>query len=227
MPDPTTESTLKELKDQLGKIQGEIRRLEGSEEPVEGLPTREEPSPEGQRELEKRAENLMVWRAPSRVFRPRSKKWFINIGLMLAVISVVLLYMGELILIGAIIAVVFVVYVLATVPPEEVEHKITTQGIISGNQEYLWSELLDFWFSEKYGEPVLNIDVKVGFPGRLTMVYPADQKEKIKEFLSQYLPFRELPKSNWWEKATEGLVNRVPIEKSRSVAEPVSKEVLQ
>lgn len=223
MPDPTNESILKNLKEQLSRIQEEIGKMEGSSSPA----TLENPvvGAKEQDGKQKKAEDLLIWRAPSRIFRPRSKKWFANIGLMVLILAVLLLFMREFLLIGVLIALAFVIYVLATVPPDEIENKITDQGVITGGHEYLWSELVDFWFSQKYGEAILNIDLKFGFPGRLTLLFNSEQQDKIKQILSRYLPFREIPKTNWWEKMTEGVVDRVPMEKSQSEAAPVFKEI--
>ncbi len=155
---------------------------------------------------------LLNWRSPSRPFKKREKEFFTTIGAIVFLLAVILVFIKEFLLIGAIVALAFVAYVLATVPPEEVEHQITSEGLDSAGHEYKWEELTGFWFAEKWGQPILLIQTKMKFPGRLVILYSAPEQAKIKDNLSKYLKFFEQPEKNWMDDAAKWLSEKVPLE---------------
>ncbi len=181
--------SLEGLKGQLSSIQSKISEIEGQEN----------------KELE--VETLYHWSSPSHVFIPRGKKWLTYVILTTLLIILILLFIREFFIIAPVLAVAFLSYVLASVPPSEIEHRITNQGVISGKHDYLWEELYDFWFTEKHGHTVLNIDSQIRFPGRIMLVMPKKDEEKIRNILIRYLPFREIPKTSWLDSFGDSLSN--------------------
>jgi hypothetical protein len=159
------------------------------------MPEEEKKTPEIQ--------TLITWKSPLRVFVKRDKKHFTNLIMAVFLISAVLVFFKEFLLVGVILALVFVAYVNSSVKPPEFEHKITTKGLTSGGHAYPWEDLGDFWFVKKNGRTVLNIDTKVRFPGRLFIVLNEERVEEIKQNLSKYLPFREEQKVSWLDKLTD------------------------
>ena len=111
------------------------------------------------------------------------------------------------------IALMFVVYIMSTIEPRKVEHKITNQGIVTGNRRYRWVELGRFWFTEKWGEKILHIENPFSMPRQLLMLLGGTKEEQIKKILSDYLPFEE-PEKTWVDNANEWLSRRVPLETS-------------
>ena len=146
---------------------------------------------------------LVSWKSPLRVFKKRDKKHFTNLILAVFLISAVLVFFKEFLLVGVVLALVFVAYVNSTVEPPEFEHKITTKGITSGGHTYLWEELKEFWLDQKGARTVLNIDTKARFPGRLFIVLNEESTEKVKKALSKYLSFREEQKVTWLDQMTD------------------------
>ncbi len=157
-------------------------------------------------------ELLLTWRSPSRPFKKREKEFFTTIAAIVFLLAVILIFVKEFLLIGAIIALAFVAYVLATVPPEEVEHRITTKGIDSAGHFYKWEELIDFWFGDKWEQPLLLVRTKAKFPGRLIILTNGQENTKIQEVLSKYLVFKDKPEKNWMDDAAKWLSDKVPLE---------------
>ncbi len=96
-------------------------------------------------------------------------------------------------------------------PPEEVDHKVTEFGLTSAGHNYLWRELKDFWFTQKNGLTVLNIDTNLRFPPRLFLLVPNDKsvtREVLISTLSSHLPYRELPQENFVDKIFDTLSQR-------------------
>ena len=174
---PEKERTLQDLKSEISKLQEEVHRYEGKKQ--------------------KAVKSLFRWQSFSRPYTKRSAKWFIYTFLLVATILLILLFVREFFIIAPVLALAFVAYILATVPPELVENEITTQGINTANHSYLWDELDDFWIIEKDGFTVLYIDTLVRWPRRLIVLINTQDKEKVKEILARYIPYRQLPKTTW------------------------------
>jgi len=183
------ERSVTELKDELSKLQAEIGRLEKN----------------GSADKKIVVKTLFRWQAFSRPYTKRSPKWFIYTFLLVTTIILVLLFIREFFIIIPVLALAFVAYILATIPPEITENEITTQGINSSKLSYIWEELDDFWFTEKNGFIILHVDTYLNWPRRLIILINKDDREKIKNLLVRYLPYRELPKTNWLDTAAERL----------------------
>lgn len=191
---PSKDSSLSTLKKQLAQLQNKISDLENDKN--DNFSVRE-------------VKELYSWVGPDRIFVARDKKWFINIALIALVMLVITLFLREFLLMGVILALMFVAYILATVPPQKVDHKITTQGIIIHRRSYLWEELADFWFTEKYGHEVLNIDTYLRFPGELVLVIKKEDRQLIRDILVKYLPFREVAQKSWLDRSTEWFTKKL------------------
>lgn len=158
----------------------------------------------------KEVKTLFSWDSPSRPFKRRDSRYFVNLSLIILVLAVILIFIQEFLLIGVLLALLFVAYVLGTVEPEKMEHKITNQGITTANRSYLWNELTDFWYTEKHGALILNVGTKLRFPARLLMLVPFLDRDKIKDLLVKYLPFREEPPSSWMDNAVDWFTSKLP-----------------
>ncbi|MBI2594613.1 hypothetical protein HYW39_02880 [Candidatus Curtissbacteria bacterium] len=183
---------LEHLKEKLQEIQKQI-------EEVAGL--------EGKKGA---ARELFSWSAPSRVFVRRDRKWFTNITLLVLILLLILLFIRQFLLMGVVLAVAFVSYVLATVPPEEIDYKITTAGLNVGTHTFFWKDLEDFWFSEKDNFVLLHINTKVRFPARLILIITDKDKQKIKEILSPHITSSEVPKVSWMDTLAANLSRYFP-----------------
>jgi len=146
---------------------------------------------------------LVSWKSPLRVFKRRDKKHFTNLIMVVFLISGVLIFFKEFLLVGVILTLVFVTYVNSTVEPPEFEHKVTTRRLISGGHTYPWEELKEFWLVQKDERTVLNVDTNVRFPGRLFIVLNKEVVEEVQSNLSKYISFREEPKTVWLDQITD------------------------
>lgn len=153
---------------------------------------------------------LYSWKAPSRIFVRRGKQWYWTVALTTMTIIVILAFFQEAILIAAVIAFIFVLYVMVTVPPGKTEYKITEFGIETGEGEnaetYTWDQLDSFWVAFRQGREVLNIDTKISFPTRITLLFEEADKPKIIKIFAEKLPYKEPPKrQSWFSRQTEGI----------------------
>ena len=155
---------------------------------------------------------LLEWQAPSRVFKKRDKEYYTTIAAIVFLLAVILLFLKEWLLIATMIALTFVVYVMGTIPPENVSHKITNRGITTGDKNYDWESLNRFWLEEKWGQHILYIETKMRFPRVLILLLGEQDKTKAVQILIDYLP-EEKPEKTWMDNASSWLTKKFPLEK--------------
>lgn len=163
---------------------------------------------------EKREEVYLSWSSPSRLFKKRDKEYFTNIAAIVFLLSVILVFAREFVLIAAVLSIVFLIYVLSTVPPEEVKHEITNLGLESSGHFYRWEELVEFWFEQQWGQTLLV--VRHYFSPRLILLIKSEDKTKVREIIAKHIPFREIPEKSWVDNAASWLTQKIPLEKSSS-----------
>lgn len=155
---------------------------------------------------------LLSWEAPSRPFRKKDRSYYTTIAILVILLVLIALLVREFLLIGVLLALAFVAYVLAFVPPHHLTYKISTQGVTIGDDFYFWHFLDSFWFQEKEGSKVLHIQTRLRFPAQLMLVLGPQDEDKVKKIVARFLPFYEVPYRSWFEKWTESLQKHFPLE---------------
>jgi len=158
---------------------------------------------------------LLSWTAPGRPFRKRGREYFLNIIIITALVTVILLLFREYMLILLVGAFVFVSYALNAIAPHDFHYKITTEGVRIEDHVFLWQELYDFYFKRIQGAEVLHVRTRSFYPGELTLVLGEMHKEHIKTVLLPYLPFREYIKPTFMDKSGDWLAKTFPLEKTK------------
>lgn len=155
---------------------------------------------------------LLSWTAPSRPFRKKDRSYYTTIATIVTLLILIALLAREFLLVGVLMALTFVAYVLGFVAPQDVDYKISTQGVTIGDHFYFWQELDSFWFNEKEGHKILNILTHLRFPGQLMLILGSEDEEKVKNMVAKYLPFHEIAPRSLVDKWAEGLVKHFPLE---------------
>ena len=159
----------------------------------------------------KRREVLLTWSSPSRLFKKRDKEYFTNIGAIVFLLIVILVFAREFLLIAAVVSIVFLIYVLSTVPPEDVSHFITNLGVESVGHFYRWEELSEFWFESQWGQTMLVIKPLLGT--RIIILLGSQKLQVVQDIMAKYIPFRETPEKTWVDSAATWLSEKIPLEK--------------
>lgn len=156
--------------------------------------------------------SIISWKSPVRVFKARSRRYFVKIALFAAVFILAAIAFGEVALIGVIIALVFITYVLALSAPENIEHSITNMGIISGGRAFLWEELDSFWFDKRGEDRLLIVQTKLRFPTRLIILLTAVSERTLLDMLEKHLHFHQGPVHTLFDKWALFLQERINLE---------------
>lgn len=156
--------------------------------------------------------DLFEWKSLNRPVWSFSNEAFRTVGAIALLVSIILLFFQEWFAIFVTWAAFFLFYALTKVPPVEVDHKITTQGIISMGRNYLWSELGPFWFSEKSGETILHVAHKSMF-GQLIIIVHKEDLNPIRDILAEFLPYIEAVEKSPAERMQNWFSNKFPLDK--------------
>ncbi len=157
------------------------------------------------REVER---DLITWTAPARPFKKYGRKFYVTIFSIVGIISIILFIAEGAMPVILLISLIFLFYVLSTVPPENIENKITNKGIKISETLVEWQNIKRFCFSEKSGVEVLVLDT-FSFPGRLEIVIDSGLKENMKKEISAYVPYEEIKPSSM-DKVADWVIKKLP-----------------
>lgn len=157
---------------------------------------------------------LLAWQAAARPFERKDKEFYTTAGSIIFLVCVILLFVKEFLFIMAIIAFAFFYYIITSVPPEEIEHRITNKGIYVIDKLYEWDQLGRFWFDRKMGQEVLMVENYLGLPPRLMIVLGKQTKETIQPLMEKYL-LMEKPDLSQVEKMGIWLQQKINIENKK------------
>ena len=161
--------------------------------------------------------DLVRWVGLERPFKHRPKEFFNTVLVLALLVSIIFFFIEGLMPVLVIAAVTFMIWVLYKTEPGPTEYVITNHGVMTGKSRYLWDELVCFWFEDKWGSVVLNIQTLRPMPGVVMMVLPQSgdksgvDQEGLKKLLLKYLPM-ERPPESWTDKAVTWVGKKVPLE---------------
>lgn len=160
-------------------------------------------------------ETVLEWDALSRPFKQRSRQFFSTLVIIVILVSLILFFAGQFIPIAVVVALAFLAYILSVIPPTLVRHRITTFGLRVEDNLYYWDELGRFWFTEKYGQPLLHLEVD-RFPGRLTLLLGQRSTEEMRDIFSEIL-LEQQPEPTFFDKAATWIEHKIPLESPSEV----------
>jgi len=155
---------------------------------------------------------LLNWKSPARPFRKKSKQYFSTAGIVALVFILVSILLQWWMAIGVVLTLLFFAYVLGTVEPEVIEHKITQKGLVSHNRVFLWEELKSFWFDKNEGENLLVFETKNQLPTRVIVLLGLTTTQAVSNILSKYLPEKKIPPTDFLDRLAKKLTTWIPFE---------------
>lgn len=160
---------------------------------------------------------LLQWEADSRVSVKRSREYYSSLAVIVLLISLILFFAGQVLLIFVLLSFLFISYVLATVKAERVTIQVTSYGIRYNGKLYYWYQLGRFWIRKNRGIEEVHVEAPV-FMGSELILLPSDETsaqattiDDISEMLSRFLVYEEpLPSQidNW----VQWLEEKFPLE---------------
>lgn len=154
---------------------------------------------------------LFEWESPIRVPFAFEKKSFLVIVALCLLFILFLAILGHYLLMFAIIALLFLIYVAGTTEPINVKHQITARGVETLDHLYEWYMLENFYFTQKKGHHILLLETRLRFPSQLFIIIEKKDLETIFLLLQDQLLYKDIKKQSSWEKMNFG--EYIPLEK--------------
>jgi hypothetical protein len=151
---------------------------------------------------------LFSWKAPVRPFKRRDREFWTTVIVIAVIFGLILFLIEGVMPVILIIAVVFLYYVLSTVPPEDAEYSLTNKGVKIEDKTTSWNVLTRYWFSKRYSSKLLIFEM-TAIPGRLELVINEKDKPSLKKHLKEYIVEEEVPPSTL-DKTANWLSERFP-----------------
>lgn len=167
---------------------------------------------------EKIVQNIKIydWEAPIRLKISFEKKTYLAVVMLSAVFVVYLVILGQYGLMGALIALLFFIYVSGVYEPIKIKNRITTRGIetpisieedkdiLSISHLYEWYIMEDFCFYKRNDEFMLVIRTKLRFPPKLMLIVSEDKIKPIFKLLEDRVLYRDNKKPSIIDKLVYG-----------------------
>lgn len=134
---------------------------------------------------------LFSWRGPVRPFKARGKQFFSTVILIAVLLSIIGYVLEGTMVVFLVWAVVFLVFVLFTIPPEEITYTITNKNIVIADKKHPIESATRFWITERWGSTLLIFEIPNQFPGRLELVLAGIDKNNVKKQLEEYITYEE------------------------------------
>lgn len=154
---------------------------------------------------------IFSWQAPLRPYKKRGKnvlRFYIALALLL---SVIVYFFGDRILLIPIWSLLFLFYVLTITPPPIVENKISKFGIETAGVTLRWEVLSHFYFIKRFNYDVVTVVSNGPYYLHSYMVIPdEDIKTKVMKTLSEHILFQEKPQRTFTDRMIDLLSHLIP-----------------
>lgn len=173
--------------------------------------------------MQDNSENPQViysWKAPLRPYKRRGAlilRFYLAVALL---VSGIVFFFGDKVLLLPIWALLFLFYVLTITPPPEVEHRITDFGVETANLPLRWEALSHFYFSYRFGFHMLVLVSHPPINYHAYLVIPdLETKQQLKHILGVKLLYIDKPRKGITERMIDALSALIPNDEEPPIAE--------
>jgi hypothetical protein len=157
------------------------------------------------------SQRIFSWKAPLRAYKRRSNsilRFYVALALLL---SLIVFFFGDRILLVPILTLLFLFYVLTITPPPEVENHISTFGIETAGITLRWEFLSHFYYTKRFHFDVLTLVSNAPYFYHAFLIVPDEKiKSQINSILSKHVMYVEKPQRSFTDKMVEWLTNLMP-----------------
>ena len=147
---------------------------------------------------------LFEWSALDRYQFKFDNRSFLIIVVLSLLFALLLAILGNYLLMAAIMAMLFLLYVAGTTKPVKVKHRITARGIETGEKLYEWYMLDTFFFTKRDKNILLIVNTKLNFPKVLILLVGSKDKDAIFVLLQEKLLYEDIRKWGWLDRINYG-----------------------
>jgi hypothetical protein len=157
---------------------------------------------------------LYTWESSERPFKKRNAEFWSTSIIILALVSIIFIFIKEYMLVVALFSALFLYYVMSSIQPRIIINKITNRGVYYGDVKYEWALLRRFWFTKSLDSQLVCFETNLRFPRQISFVIQEQDKDKIKEITLRRIPLVE-ESPQFVEKVNKWFVAKFPIERKK------------
>jgi hypothetical protein len=151
------------------------------------------------------------WRAPLRAYKKRAGhilRFYLALAFLL---SVIVFFLGDRILLIPIWALLFLFYTLTITPPPMVDNKITKFGIETAGITMRWEMLAHFYFSQRFGFTVMTIVSHGPYYLHAYLIIPDEEtKKNVMKILVEHIMYLDKPQRTYTDRMIDWLSHLIP-----------------
>lgn len=168
-------------------------------------------------EVKKNPQVVYSWQAPLRPYMKRSKKIMRFYLALTLLISLIVFFFGDRILLLPLWTLLFIFYVFTVTPPTEVTHRISQFGVEITGTTLRWEDLDHFYFFQRFGYDVLVLVTHPPFPYYSYLVIPnAETKNKVFSLISEHIIYQEEHRNSFTDKVIDWFTKLIPNEEGEA-----------
>lgn len=155
-------------------------------------------------------ELVYEWQAPTRPYKKHSEAFYRNIIVLVALISIILFFSNQIMLMIVVWAIAGLRLLMTWVPPQVENYQITTFGLRIGQELYYWEEMSLFWFTDVYKQNQVNFEI-ARFPNRISLPLGESDVELMRAILVEVL-VEGKPQPTYYEQVADWLSTTIPLD---------------
>lgn len=158
-------------------------------------------------------QTIFSWEAPLRAYKNESKgvlRFYLALALLL---SLIVFFWGEKILVLPIWAMLFLFYTLTITKPPAVKNSITKFGLTADSKTFRFDHLSYFYITKQFDYYMLVVVSHPPLSYHIYFVVPNEEiRDRVIEILSDYLVYQEHPRKTLTDKMIGVLSSLMPNE---------------
>lgn len=143
---------------------------------------------EEEREAVNPASVIYRWRASEHEIQEKNQRWYLIMGLILAVIIIYAIFTDGLVMAITFILIGVVGYIILNKKPRQINFYITDDGVIADKEIYEFEAIKSFWiFYEAEGVKVISLHTESKFMPFVHIPIGEENPTKLREILIRYV----------------------------------------
>lgn len=161
--------------------------------------------------MQSNPQTIFSWEAPLRAYKKQSKgvlRFYLALALLL---SLIVFFWGEKILVLPIWAMLFLFYTLTITKPPIVKNSITRFGLTTDSKTFRFDHLSYFYITNQFDYYMLVVVSQPPLSYHIYFVIPDEEvRDRVIEILSDYLIYQEHPRRTFTDKMIGVLSSLMP-----------------
>lgn len=149
---------------------------------------------------------IIEWQANDRPYKPLNREMFSTVVAGTVLLGIILFVIegpvSGTFVVMFLASVIFLWYVMGTVPPQMTVYRMLTWGIEVGNKLYPFEMMTRFWVEGQDKNRMLVVELVVGFPRHLRVMIDSEETEEVLREVLEEIIIEDQPKPNWLDKVS-------------------------